>query len=30
MVNGMAGEVKAFAGVQDQHDDFTLVVLRRV
>lgn len=29
MVNAMAEEIKAFAGGQDQHDDFTLVVLRR-
>lgn len=29
MVQGMAEEVKAFAGGQDPHDDFTLMVLRR-
>jgi serine phosphatase RsbU (regulator of sigma subunit)/HAMP domain-containing protein len=30
MVQGMAEEVKAFASGQDQQDDFTLVILRRV
>ena len=29
MVSAMAEEIKAFAGGQDQHDDFTLLVLRR-
>lgn len=29
MVRAIAEEIKAFAGGQDQHDDFTLVVLRR-
>ncbi len=29
MVNAMAEEIKAFAGGQDQHDDFTLVVFKR-
>ncbi len=30
MVNAIAEEIKAFAGGQDQHDDFTLVVFRRI
>ena len=30
MVNAMAEEIKTFAGGQDQHDDFTLLVIRRI
>ena len=29
MVNAIAEEIKSFAGGQDQHDDFTLVIFRR-